>query len=897
MFITLVTLFLILCRNFFDKDDKKALPTEILYQTVNEHDAYSVVITNCGRYLNPKTISAKLYNFTPEGQLKKATKGTGYIGTHADKKHYESKPYGILPKPVMTFCTKQEQYKQLAMEMKAPLNAFKTYINEHPSIIAWHNGNVDDKCNINGFHCHAVIICNTELWCDHSWRTLRGKMEAYGIVVRTQTVRNLLGLLAHLHEHPRLIVGCNNVFLARYAKEGIDNNIKLQENMEEDEKLPPLMPDKDDTNDFLCNMLKWSDETAVSPKKDQEELQYMTVIDLVADKSEKPKGLPTTKTSEKVGILKELCQRYNCFDQSKLLTTLMAESEDDVRQWRILRTSPNFNVIWTTCMEELKSEKVIANKKYGELFIEWAKRNEFEENMSVCETAALWKEWCNFQRIDPIDCIIEMYYVLFECLSKKNTFMVLGQSDAGKTFWTTALVIPDLVGQVITSADFMWQECTGKDLILVPELTLSKYDQVEGFKKVSECLSTMVNVKNKAAVMLPRTPMIVTTNSPPWKFFNDEEQAFKNRMFYHEVKAFDWSNPRPPNPKFFAQMFSSISIFVKDDEQFPYESQDDEGHQALYEALVNQLWKVSVPKVKPGTSLLYIMENKEIKDHVRITPFEDVKEFFFDELKFGDAKGLNMLQHILMYFHCDDQYLYCHWDNQDKLCPNEEKNKDTEFDSKWSVIWAFLDRCLIALKGFDTPICDGMSPIQKAYRKYYVMLKDLFHRCVYLMESSDKIDIRPDSKHGPCPGAPYGASKKLHAERKQLERKRLSDAQTPSTSKRVKIDPVPKVKEDGSLSKEDIKNIAEMMRMGLPHADVQKYIAMCRKQAAAYLSVCGTGDTPPSSPVASRGSSPDLFATPATPPTVIEDESCYGCKNNLPSQTDHMGAGGCLENA
>ena len=357
--------------------------------------------------------------------LKKATKGTGYVGNHITVADLKAEPYGLLPKPVMVFCTKQEIYKTLSMEQKAPLNAFKSYINEHPTCIAWHNGKVDDACKINGFHLHAVIMCENELCKDNGWRTLRSKLEQYGMVIRTKKVRNLRGLLAHFNEKPRLIGGCNNIFLAKFAKEGIDRHMKLEESLLEDEKMPPLLKEADEVNEFLSHMLGWEDTVNVSPPRNKDP-SYMTINDIffsdtpiesprhvpqpprrstfndiVEDKPAPSKSLPATKTSEKVGVLKELCKRYNCFDQGQLLTTLMAESDEDVKQWRILRTSPNFNVIWSTCMEELKSEKIVANKTYGEIFVDTIqKKEETGMTMTVSETAQFWSEWCRFQNID-----------------------------------------------------------------------------------------------------------------------------------------------------------------------------------------------------------------------------------------------------------------------------------------------------------------------------------------------------------------------------------------------------------------------------------------------------------------------------------------------------------------
>lgn len=539
-------MFLFHCRNFFDEDEKKKGPTDILYQSFSDCDAYSVVVTNCEQSINPSTLSPKLFSYNSDKSLKKAHKGNGYIGNYAEKSDY-SGVYGILPKPVMQFATKQIVYKDLSMEKKGPLNAFKSFINEHPTCVAWHNGTIEDACKINGFHLHAVIVCEQELCRFHPWRTVRQKLENFGIVVRTQRIKNLRAIMAHIAERPRLIMGVNNVYLARYGKEGIDRKLQMDdpEQFVNDDKMP-AMKDALET-DFMSDLLGWQQTTAVSDNDDDsdgsikvEDIFFAATpmpdapvtgqqphksrfVDLVANKAtEKTKALPATKTSEKVGILKDLCGRYETRDQTELLHKIMENSTDDLKQWRILRTAPNFNVIWQTTMEEFKGEEIVNKVSYLDQYIEKMNKLDQSPYMSVPETARFWKQWCGFQGLNSDMILHEMFQVLGKHLSKINTFMFCGDSDAGKTYWTKPLIIPDRAGQVITSADFMWQQCVDKDIISVPELTLQKYDQVEGFKKIAERLPTQVNIKNKPAATLARTPMIVTVNNVPWKFFNDE---------------------------------------------------------------------------------------------------------------------------------------------------------------------------------------------------------------------------------------------------------------------------------------------------------------------------------------------------------------------------------------
>jgi hypothetical protein len=481
--------------------------------------------------------------------------------------------------------------------------------------------------------------------------------------------------------------------------------------------------------------------------------------------------------------------------------------------------------------------------------------------MTLSDTARFWLDWCKFQKIDAADVIIELYYILFQCLPKKNTFMFVGESDAGKTFWTDPLIIPDICGQVITSADFMWQECTGKDLILVPELTLSKYDQVEGFKKVAEGMPTLVNVKNKAAVLLQRTPMLVTTNSYPWKFFNDEEASIKNRMFFYEVRKYNWNSPKAPTPTFFASLFKSIRKFVDGDEFFPYDVHDDDHYAALYEAVMGQIKSMAIPKVQPGTSLVH-EASCDLEENQIYIPWAapQIPDKFWERVHKGDEYSMRLVKSILMCFSDDEVNLYCKWNTQDKLdYVDIEKVKDI---SNVSMIWSFLERCLNELQEFKGPVCDGMSTFQKNMRKYYKMIEMLSHRAVFLLSN---VSV-PDELPPPTKRVKF-------------------DYGPPTPGARKIIGTADMIKAKRSMSVEELKNTTEMLFAGVPSAEIKKYIETCKSKKS----------TPTATVTATSTDKDSGVGSPSSTIEVVEDGTCYGCKHDKPGQRDHMGPGGCLE--
>jgi len=89
--------------------------------------------------------------------------------------------------------------------------------------------------------------------------------------------------------------------------------------------------------------------------------------------------------------------------------------------------------------------------------------------------------------------------------------MIQGVSNGGKTYWMSPLVTQNhLKGQTIPSQDFKFMNCIGKEIIEIPESTLSKIDEVEEFKKI-------------------------ITKTVPWKYYSEVKQTLQNRMFAYTV--------------------------------------------------------------------------------------------------------------------------------------------------------------------------------------------------------------------------------------------------------------------------------------------------------------------------------------------------------------------------
>ena len=152
----------------------------------------------------------------------------------------------------------------------------------------------------------------------------------------------------------------------------------------------------------------------------------------------------------------------------------------------------------------------------------------------VEETALTFKEWCGEQDINPVELLKELWKVCYQWHPKRNTIHLQGASNAGKTYWLHSM-IPEksVIGEMITSQDFAFQECTNKRLILINELTLSTPEHAELHKQILEGQPVMVNVKNKPASLMERKPVLCSSNQPIWTHLSNERTTFMNRCYPH----------------------------------------------------------------------------------------------------------------------------------------------------------------------------------------------------------------------------------------------------------------------------------------------------------------------------------------------------------------------------
>nr|APC23168.1 NS1 [Simian parvo-like virus 3] len=130
--------------------------------------------------------------------------------------------------------------------------------------------------------------------------------------------------------------------------------------------------------------------------------------------------------------------------------------------------------------------------------------------------------------IDEVDFIF--YHWINKSHSKKNTILLLGPSNTGKTAFIRGLRGLFDSGEICNGQIFCFEGIVGKKLGVWEEPLISP-ESAEKCKQVFEGAPTTVPCKYKKPQPLDRTPIIITSNHVPWRYCTPEEQPFRNRMW------------------------------------------------------------------------------------------------------------------------------------------------------------------------------------------------------------------------------------------------------------------------------------------------------------------------------------------------------------------------------
>nr|QTE03792.1 MAG: nonstructural protein 1 [Emberiza pusilla Chaphamaparvovirus] len=116
--------------------------------------------------------------------------------------------------------------------------------------------------------------------------------------------------------------------------------------------------------------------------------------------------------------------------------------------------------------------------------------------------------------------------------SKRNTFIIQGPSNTGKSSFVAGLkqILP--YGEISNGNTFQFEGLLGAYFGFWEEPLLSP-EMAEKFKQIAEGMTTVIAAKYKKPQALGRVPIMITCNSDLWKWCQGEEEMLRNRSWHY----------------------------------------------------------------------------------------------------------------------------------------------------------------------------------------------------------------------------------------------------------------------------------------------------------------------------------------------------------------------------
>ena len=462
---------------------------------------------------------------------------------------------------------------------KNAINKLKAFLHCRDSALVFHNGTMDDGCEINGLHVHAIVSekrdgnvspdilakgfsPDTKFKNQASVGDVRRAMSAAGGVMRSKEIVDMQAFIDYLLCEPRCYFGATEEMLRRafeyQAAINILENKKAGRRWYTEEEvadmtmpeMAPIDPEEEivklvgiqnlsallgyvdpvetdnpetpmpSTSDPMLNLLMGIDST------DGNGGHVSSASKRTSVPLEQYSGAKTPRLSNAANNIDKLLQvmRDTGIDTEGRLKMHLMQGKDIAM--RNLAVAMNWRHLFENAAkmyrEELSDQPI-------ELLI---KQNQIGNPVSVLYMCHLLNDWCNEYGYVVDDFVCAVQVVLHKLHPKKHMLYLLGTRNVGKTFWVSTM-LPDarFVGWIQSSVTFPYGPCVGKKIVLMDEGTHDA-NILNEIKKVCGCIEPVsVSVKYQVEGLMCPTPHLVTGNQPLWKMCPNEEKPLKSRMY------------------------------------------------------------------------------------------------------------------------------------------------------------------------------------------------------------------------------------------------------------------------------------------------------------------------------------------------------------------------------
>nr|QTE03882.1 MAG: nonstructural protein [Turdus hortulorum parvoviridae sp.] len=375
--------------------------------------------------------------------------------------------------------------------LQQAVRLFCCAVNKHESwMLSYHDAFKDPNCSFQGYHWHLLLDARTNPLRDSRWSAdLRTMCRVNETTYWSgEVAQNYEALGKHIIKPPRVLLGVKG---EKY------NQMVLA--------LPPA------ALETISNSPDWGGARL------REDANYHRITNLT-----------------------KLMHKYHTPDVGVLKQKIREASPTDWETYVKLMCIPSFDVVQKKSIELFKTEQMHmpCSKRFMEDRAETL--DECKSFLSFKASMELLESWLKHNAIDKADFRTNIFNVLGRKIPKKNSFMIQGPPNSGKSYVLRSLV-PYYVywGEVHGTANynFQWQGCLETSLIMMEEPMLTP-ETVEQAKLVLEGAPTMVNVKCKAPQLLQPTPVLITSNNDLWKFASGAREALEARMYHYKVKPY-----------------------------------------------------------------------------------------------------------------------------------------------------------------------------------------------------------------------------------------------------------------------------------------------------------------------------------------------------------------------
>lgn len=439
------------------------------------------------------------------------------------------------------------------------------------ALLTYHDGRLDQVCRYNGRHFHLVCELRGHPTRDQRWgRALLDycRPRAEHVFFCAERVANVAALCRHVCETPRQVIFYKSTTMQEKIGFQVEMGMSLQVTANKGAKLRKDAP-------FF-------------------RIQFLTAL------------MEKYRTSDMSTIKRSLIQNNAEWDE---FVECLSGSGFDIQYKKatdIYRTK--------TCTKPL-SELMTAKP-----LPEWNNKKVY---IGVDESIGLLFDWIRHQGFDADNFINEIFDVLERKVPKKNTFCLMGPPNSGKSFVMRS-IIPHFsyFGEVRgggSNYTFLWQDCVDTAVIFIEEPMISP-EVAEQFKLVMEGAPTHVHVKMRGDALLQPTPVLITTNSLPWRWCPNEAQAFQARMFFHMCREtpFLKEYKQQLNPQLWQELYKRYRM--QEDEVLLISSDDDEDYEPPQKRQSCIAWAPKYEPSSPAPVRVATPPLQELLDNAIYTP-------------------------------------------------------------------------------------------------------------------------------------------------------------------------------------------------------------------------------------------------------------------------------------